>query len=187
MYLEFEKLSIASHHSIGDERTWAKQCLQDPDDKDVKVKYITTDCDSMAADAAQQMYEESRYTERPTQLKDTRHLESSQHRMVKNAVFSAGLFPGKTKKIREQMQCTFAHDVRSRCAKEYTTAFQKYRHDRYRRERHLSGCIDTVVAVARATMDIAKELTCLPWCHIRGPRLELHLPATQNKTDIHRR
>ena len=103
--------NISSHQSIGDERTWAKQCLQDLDDKNVKVKNITTDCDSRAADAAQQMYEEARYTERPTQLKDTRHLGGSQRRMVKNVVFSAGMFPGKTKKIREEMQCRFAHDV----------------------------------------------------------------------------
>ena len=65
------------------------QCLQDLDDKNVKVKYITTDCDSRAANAAQQMYEEARY-----------------------------------KKIRKQMLCGFALDVRSRCAKEYRVASQ---------------------------------------------------------------
>ena len=155
--------NISSHQSIGDELTWAKQCLQDLDDKNVKVKYITTDCDSRAADAAQQMYEEARYTERPTQLKDTRHLGGSQRRMVKNAVFSAGMFPGKTKKIREQMQCRFAHDVRSRFAKEYTAAFQKYGHDRCRRERHLSGCIDTVVACCQGNHEHCKKKSLV--CH----------------------
>lgn len=110
--------TISRHHSIGDEGKWASECLEFLCQQELNVKYFTTDCDSRAASAGAKLFEDGHFSHRPIHLKCTRHLGSSHRKMIKRAIFSDTMFPGKTKEERVRKQARFALDLRSRVSAE---------------------------------------------------------------------
>ena len=104
--------TIAAHHSKGDEKSWARQCLENLNDNNIKVKYIITDSDSKAAEAAKDMHREDyKYSEMPVHMKDTRHLGGGQR---KNTTFSVNMSPKGRRAQKTNMQNRFADDMRTR-------------------------------------------------------------------------
>ena len=132
--------------SIRDEKSWTKHCLEDLKEKDINIKYLTTDSDSRAADASTEMFDAGKLKERAFHLKDTRHLGAGQRRLVKNKQFSKHMFPGRTKAIRTKLQARFADDVLSRCAAEYAAAFELHRGKEADAIKHLNSVDEMVVS-----------------------------------------
>ncbi|CAC5395446.1 unnamed protein product [Mytilus coruscus] len=69
--------------SIGDENTWAKECIVDLKADNIDVEYLVTDPDSSAYRAAQDLYEEGTNTH-PEPLLDTRHVSGNIRKRSKN-------------------------------------------------------------------------------------------------------
>lgn len=86
--------NIQQHHSIGDEFSWAKQCMEDLHENRIQVKHVTTDCDSRAAQSAQYMYE-GKFIQNPVHMKDTRHLGGAQASPHKKHKIQQGHVSGK--------------------------------------------------------------------------------------------
>ncbi|CAC5390797.1 unnamed protein product [Mytilus coruscus] len=59
--------------SIGDEYTWAKEALQDLASDGIEAKHLTTDPDSSAYRAADDLYLENTTSTEPEHFLDTRH------------------------------------------------------------------------------------------------------------------
>ena len=149
--------TIAAHHSIGDEKSWARQCLEDLNDNNIKVKYITTDSDSKAAEAAKDMHREDKYSEMPVHLKDTRHLGGSQRRLIKKTTFSVNMFPERTVAQKTKMQNRFADDMRTRCSTECSRAFEKYGSDLDVVKRHLSHTSEAIIKCCQGDHTMCKK------------------------------
>ena len=150
-------LTIAAHHSIGDEKSWARQCLEDLNDNNIKVKYITTDSDSKAAEAAKDMHREDKYSEMPVHLKDTRHLGGSQRRLIKKTTFSVNMFPVRTRAQKTKMQNRFADDMRTRCSTKCSRAFEKYGSDLDVVKRHLSHTSEAIIKCCQGDHTMCKK------------------------------
>ncbi|CAC5390791.1 unnamed protein product [Mytilus coruscus] len=73
--------------SIGDEYTWAKEALQDLASDGIEAKHLTTDPDSSAYRAADDLYLENTTSTEPEHFLDTRHFLNNHRktsRMIKN-------------------------------------------------------------------------------------------------------
>lgn len=137
--------TIPPDYSIGDERRWATECLEDLSKQGLNVKYFTTDCDSRASSAAEDFYFSGKFTERTVHLKCGRHLASSQRKLVKRTVFSDTMFPGRTKEIRTKQRARFAHDIRDRVTAEVNSAHKLHKGDPNAIIRKLSYTTDAIV------------------------------------------
>ncbi|CAG2209081.1 unnamed protein product [Mytilus edulis] len=73
--------------SIGDEYTWAKEALQDLASDGIEAKHLTTDPDSSAYRAADDLYLENTTSTEPEHFLDTRHFQiitEKTSRIIKN-------------------------------------------------------------------------------------------------------
>lgn len=60
--------------TIGDEKTWATHCLQDLHDDNIEINFVTTDADTGAFQAAEDLYNKNITTTKLHHLFSTRHL-----------------------------------------------------------------------------------------------------------------
>ena len=104
-------------------------------DNNITVKYIITDSNSKAAEAAKDMHREDKYSEMPVHMKDTRHLGGGQR---KNTTSSVNMSPKGRRAQRTKMQNRFADDMRTRSSTECSRAFKKHGNDLDVVKRHLS-------------------------------------------------
>ena len=118
--------NTAIETSIGNEKEWAKECLLDLKKDDLEVEYITTDPDSAAYRAADELFEGNITSTRPFHLIDTRHLSENHRKFVGRSEFVKNMMPGKTKSMKELMQSRFSVDISKRCQLEYEKAFEVY-------------------------------------------------------------
>lgn len=110
--------------TIGDERQWTSESLQQLEKDGITPNYITTDPDSKAFAGAQDVFlsSSSKAVNPPKHQIDTRHVNSNLTKLVKKIQFSKSMFPGKTQAEQQQSQKRFAIDLSSRCHAEHVTA-----------------------------------------------------------------
>ncbi|CAC5371640.1 unnamed protein product [Mytilus coruscus] len=115
--------TIPFEKSIGDEKTWAKELLQElKESNDMEVEYLTTDPDSGAYQAATDLHETGITKTKPTHQLDTRHISKKNSRLSE-------ILKGNTAKLRTQIQNKLAIDLSERCHGEICKAFEKYGND----------------------------------------------------------
>ena len=115
--------NIPAEKSIGDERQWARESLVKLREDGVTPHMVTTDADSSAFRAVEDVYLSSESTIHPPQHQiDTRHVSASQRRHVTQETFSKKMFPGTTAEMRSKSQRRFASDLATRCQAEHAQA-----------------------------------------------------------------
>ena len=128
-------------HTIGDEREWAKACFLDLSEDQLQVKYITTDPDTSAYKAAENLYSSKVSSVQPVHQIDTRHLSGNHRKYIKNHASLINMMPGVTKSIRMKKLNRFATDLSMRCKAEFENVHRKTAGDTEK----LQGCISTII------------------------------------------
>lgn len=122
--------TIPFEKSIGDEKTWAKELLQElKESNDMEVEYLTTDPDSGAYQAATDLHDEGVTKTKPTHQLDTRHISKNHRLFIKKNRRLCEILKGNTVKLRTQIQNKLAIDLSERCHGEICKAFDKYGND----------------------------------------------------------
>ena len=132
--------------SIGSEKEWAKECLLDLKSNDLEVEYITTDPDSSAYRAAEELYSNDTTSTRPHHLLDTRHVSVLHSQYIARSDFVQNMMPGKTKCARELMQARLSVDMANRCQAELDKAYKTFGGDTNKCFRALSYACDAIAA-----------------------------------------
>ncbi len=138
--------TIPFQKNIGDEKTWAKEILEDlKSSNDIEVGHITTDPDSGAYQAAHELYDDGITETEPTHQLDTRHVSKNHRLYIKKHKELPGILKGNTVKIRTQMQNKLAIDLSERCHAEICKAFTKYGNDLNMVRNKLTFAADAIV------------------------------------------
>ena len=132
--------TVPMEHTIGDEREWAKACFLDLSEDQLQVKYITTDPDTSAYKAAEDLYSTKVSSVQPVHQIDTRHLSENHRKYIKNQASLINMMPGVTKSIRMKKLNRFATDLSMRCKAEFENIHKKTAGDTEK----LQGCISTI-------------------------------------------
>ena len=95
-------VTIPMEQSIGDERQWAKACLLQLREDQLQVKYITTDPDTSAYKAAEDLRRANVTTVDPINQIDTRHLSQNHRKHIKNkrSLLDTCMMPSGSKKSK---------------------------------------------------------------------------------------
>jgi hypothetical protein len=118
--------NIPIEQTIGDERKWATTSLLQLENDGIIPNYVTTDPDSKAFLAAEDVFLSGPTAIHPPKHQlDTRHVTSNQRKLAKNTKFSDSMFPGRTKEIRSRNQGKFSIDISTRCHAEHKAALQR--------------------------------------------------------------
>ena len=105
--------------TIGNEGEWAKTCLENlKTESDLEVKHITTDPDTKAYMAAEELYALGVSSTEPEHLLDTRHLSDNHRKFMKGNTALLNIMPGNNKCEREKNLNSFAIDLSKRCQSE---------------------------------------------------------------------
>ncbi|CAG2193999.1 unnamed protein product [Mytilus edulis] len=94
------------------------------DEQPLVIGQLTTDGDSHAYRGFSKKHSES-VNLTPENLRDPRHLESTQLRSIDKAAFSEFMFDGRTKANREKIHRRFSFDLTNRCTVEYNFAIKE--------------------------------------------------------------
>ncbi|VDI09451.1 Hypothetical predicted protein [Mytilus galloprovincialis] len=94
------------------------------DEQPLVIGQLTRDWDSHAYRGFSKKHSES-VNLTPENLRDPRHLASTQLRSIDKAAFSEFMFDGRTKANREKIQRRFSFDLTDRCTVEYNFAFKE--------------------------------------------------------------
>lgn len=138
--------TIPFQQNIGDEKSWAKEILEDlKNTNEIEVRNITTDPDSGAYQAAQELYDEGITETSPTHQLDTRHVSKNHRLFIKKNKNLSTILKGKTVKVRTQMQNKLAIDLAERCHSEICQAFKKYGNDINKVRNKLTYAADAIV------------------------------------------
>ena len=105
--------------SIGDERQWAKSCLLQLKEDQLQVQYITTDPDTSAFKAAEDLHLANMSSVAPVHQIDTRHLSQNHRKHIKSRRSLLNMMPGVTKRCREKKLNSFTVDLSMRCQSEF--------------------------------------------------------------------
>ena len=118
--------NLAFTKTIGDEYSWAKEALTDLKSDGIEARHLTTDPDSSAFKAAEDLYQEGITNTEPEHFIDTRHLSDNHRKNIKKNVKILNMMPGKTKKERESLCNRFALDLAARCNAEFKHAIEQF-------------------------------------------------------------
>lgn len=143
--------------SIGDEYTWAKEALQDLASDGIEAKHLTTDPDSSAYRAADDLYLENTTSTEPEHFLDTRHFLNNHRKNIKNNKELGEIMPGRTKKDREKLLNNFALDLAERCQSEFTQAMQKYGGDFTKVKNKISFTVDAIPACYTGNHELCRR------------------------------
>lgn len=121
--------TVPMEQSIGDEKEWAKACLLDLKKDHLEVKYITTDPDTSAYKAAEELNMAKITNSIPEHQIDTRHLAENHRKFIKNKSTVLAIMPGLTKSYRQKLQNRFATDLSMRCQAEFESIHKQTRGD----------------------------------------------------------
>ncbi|XP_076113401.1 uncharacterized protein LOC143081050 [Mytilus galloprovincialis] len=143
--------------SIGDEYTWAKEALQDLASDVIEAKHLTTDPDSSAYRAADDLYLENTTSTEPEHFLDTRHFSNNHRKNIKNNKELGEIMPGRTKKDREKLLNNFALDLAERCQSEFTQAMEKYGGDLTKVKNKISFIVDAIPACYTGNHELCRR------------------------------
>ena len=115
--------------TIGNEGEWAKACLVNlKTESDLEVKHVTTDPDTKAYMAAEELYALGVSNTEPEHLLDTRHLSDNHRKFIKGNSAVLNIMPGNNKHERETTLSSFALDLSKRCQSECEALHVKLKH-----------------------------------------------------------
>lgn len=112
--------------SIGDEYSWAKEALTDLKTDNIEAKHFTTDPDSSAFKAAEDLFHENVTQTEPEHFLDTRHFNENHRKNIKKNTDINKMMPGRTKEERDKLQNNFSVDLAARCSAEFNQAIEKF-------------------------------------------------------------
>lgn len=118
--------NIPMSATIGNEQSMAEDCLHEIVQDGLQLSSVTTDPDSGAAKATENLYNERILTSKPEHFLDTRHLSDNQRKSINKLSFSKQMFQGTTKNIREKNQKIFSNDLVKRCEAEFSASQSKH-------------------------------------------------------------
>ena len=130
--------NIPMSATIGNEQSMAEDCLEQIVTDGLKISSVTTDPDSGAAKATENLYNKKVLDSKPEHFLDTRHLSENQRKSINKLSFSKQMFQGRTKDIRDKNQKIFANDIVKRCEAEFSASQNKYAGDILMLKRSLS-------------------------------------------------
>ena len=146
--IKSEKCSatIPMEQSIGDERQWAKSCLLQLKEDQLQVQYITTDPDTSAFKAAEDLHLANMSSVAPVHQIDTRHLSQNHRKHIKSIRSLLNMMPGVTKRCREKKLNSFAVDLSMRCQSEFQNIHRKVNGDALMLQKHINMTSDAIIA-----------------------------------------
>ena len=146
--IKSEKCSatIPMEQSIGDERQWAKSCLLQLKEDQLQVQYITTDPDTSAFKAAEDLHLANMSSVAPVHQIDTRHLSQNHRKHIKSRRSLLNMMPGVTKRCREKKLNSFAVDLSMRCQMEFQNIHRKVNGDALMLQKHINMTSDAIIA-----------------------------------------
>ena len=103
-------VTIPMEQNIGNERQWAKSCLQSLKEDQLQVQYITTDPDTSAFKAAEYLHLANMTSFAPVHQTDTLHLSQNHRKHIKSRSLLNMMF-GVTKRCRGEKLNGFAIDL----------------------------------------------------------------------------
>lgn len=116
-------ISDVTPHS---EYEMAREIAERLQSKGVRLKVITTDGDSAAQNAFEDVYRTLFPGFKVIKQKDPTHIGRSQVRKGLESNFSATMFPGaRTKEVMRQKKTTFSVDIKARCSLVYNKLLEK--------------------------------------------------------------
>ena len=131
--------------NIGNEEESAKEGLKTLYAEGFEIRHITTDPDTSAYRAADDLAYENKSEISPQHLIDTRHFSENQRRHIKKNENILKIMPGATKGVKDKLHSRFATDLSQRCHAEYESALSKCNGDYFRFKRSISHAVDAVV------------------------------------------
>lgn len=137
--------NIAAHKSIGDEYQYASDLIEDLLGDDIKIKYFTTDSDSRASKAANEVYKKYGIDLTTIPLKDTQHLGRGQRSKIISTNFTSDMFEGRRTADKSKAKTRFADDVTVRCAAEHAAAYKIHRDDREKLKTELGKSMEAIL------------------------------------------
>lgn len=111
--------NIPIEKNIGDEKEWAKRCFQDLKSDDLEINILTTDPDTSAYRAAEELRLSGITKTKPEHQIDTRHLSANHRKTLKRKAAVEQMMPDGRKTYRKKLQDRFALDVSARCTAEF--------------------------------------------------------------------
>ena len=146
--IKSEKCSatIPMEQSIGDERKWATSCLLQLKEDQLQVKYMTTDPDTSAYKAAEDLHQANVTSVAPVHQIDTRHLSQNHRKHIKSRSSLLNMMPGVTKRLREKRLNSFATDLSMRCQTEFENIHRKTNGDTLKLQKHIAITTDAITA-----------------------------------------
>ena len=146
--IKSEKCSatIPMEQSIGDERQWAKSCLLQLKEDQLQVQYITTDPDTSAFKAAEDLHLANMTSVAPVHQIDTRHLSQNHRKHIKSRRSLLNMMPGVTRRCREKKLNSFAVDLSMRCQSEFQNIHRKVNSDTLLLQKHINMTSDAIIA-----------------------------------------
>lgn len=138
--------SLPQDESIGNERQLARESLRELNEDNITCHILTTDPDSSAFRAAEDLYLAGETTAPPTHQLDTRHVTSNQRKNAKNINFSKGMFGCKTVEQKKYRLGRFSKDLGSRCQAEHEGAMLHYYGDTGKVSKQMAHIRDSIVS-----------------------------------------
>ena len=131
--------------TIGNEGEWAKTCLMDLKESDLEVKHITTDPDTKAYMAAEELYADGVTETEPQHMLDTRHLCDNHRKFIKGNSVLVNLMPGNNKSEREANLNTFSLDLSKRCQAECEALHAKCKQGSINTATHIPVLTESII------------------------------------------
>ncbi|CAC5371163.1 unnamed protein product [Mytilus coruscus] len=130
--------------SIGDEYTWARECLLDLKEDAIEIEHLVTDADSSAYKAALDLHNEGINNVEPENFLDTRHLSDHVRKGAKSDKTLLKVMPATTKLKRQKLLNNFSVDLTERCNKELALAYKFYAGDFFKVKNKISHTVDAI-------------------------------------------
>ncbi|CAG2238833.1 unnamed protein product [Mytilus edulis] len=143
--------------SIGNEQRSASESLSKLYCEGFEVRHITTDPDSSAYRAAEQLASNYNSKVTPEHLIDTRHFSDNHRKQIKKNEILTSLMPAKTKKQRDDLIGRFALDLSQRCPAEYKSALKHCDGNFQTFKRRLSHTVDAIILCYQSKHCICKR------------------------------
>ncbi|CAG2240007.1 unnamed protein product [Mytilus edulis] len=151
----FQNLPLVE--SIGNEQRSASESLSKLYSEGFEVRHITTDPDSSAYRAAEQLASNYNSKVTPEHLIDTRHFSDNHRKQIKKNEILTSLMPARTKKQREDLIGRFALDLSQRCHAEYKSALKHCDGNFQTFKRKLSHTVDAIILCYQSKHCICKR------------------------------
>lgn len=141
--------------SIGNEGSYAKDCISSINAAGVQIGNLTIDGDSTSRSTVTNIEQPGGAEIKPQYC--TRHLSRTMQKHIKKAVFTPKMFPGRTKADRDQAQNRFAFDVSDRVQREFDAALKDCGKDVSKLETKLADITDAIVDCYRGCCQSCEE------------------------------